>query len=121
MEDYKGEKNVVLIFYPKNKTPGCTKQLCTARDDYSQYNDVDAAVFGVNPADADAHQSFVDKYDFPFPLLVDESMKIADAYGAKGLIPGVPKRTVVAIGKDGRVAFAERGMPSTSKIVAALR
>jgi len=121
LSDFKGEKNVVLVFYPKNKTMVCTKQLCTVRDDYADYQDVDAVVFGVNPADEKAHQAFVDKHEFQFPLLVDESMKIAEAYKSKGLIPGIPKRTVYAIDKEGKIAFAERGVPTTDKIIASLK
>lgn len=120
LSDFRGEKNVVLIFYPANNTPGCTSQLCTARDDYSKYQQLDAVVFGVNKASAESHGKFAGKHDFPFPLLVDAEGQLTADYGCKGLL-GMIKRTVYVIDKDGKIAFAERGMPSTEKILAAIQ
>jgi len=120
LADYRGKQNVVLIFYPGDDTPGCTKQLCTARDDYSRYEGLDAVVFGVNPADAESHAKFAEKYDFPFGILVDSDGAVIRAYGCRG-IGGITTRTVYVIDKAGRIAFAERGMPATDDILAALK
>ena len=117
LSDYQGKKNVVLIFYPGDDTPGCTKQLCAARDTWGAYREADAVLFGVNPASAKSHQDFVDKYSFPFPILVDDEEEVVSAYSAKGAL--WTKRTVYGIDKNGTIVFAERGMPETEEILAA--
>jgi len=115
LESYAGKKNVVLIFYPKNNTPGCTKQLCAVRDEFSEFADSDTVVFGINPGSAQSHQQFVSKQKFPFPLLVDDQKRVARLYGADGVI--MISRTVYGIDKEGKVVFAKRGMPSTQEIL----
>lgn len=119
LEDYVGEKYVVLIFYPGNDTPGCTQQLCAVRDDWNQFQRGDTMVFGVNPAEEQSHAAFSEKYGFPFPLLSDQSGDMIRAYGARGPM-GIVKRTVYIIGKDGRIIYAERGMPSNERILSSL-
>jgi len=109
-------KFVVLVFYPGDDTPGCTKQLCDFRDNWSAAKARDVEVFGVNPQSAGKHAKFRDKFNFPFPLLVDDGRKIAQAYNASGLIV---KRTVYLIGRDGAILFAKRGMPSPAEVLAA--
>lgn len=109
-------KKVVLVFYPGDDTPGCTKQLCQFRDDWSQARAAGVEVFGVNPGSARSHVKFRQKYKFPFPLLVDESQKVAELYHANGLIV---KRTVYLIGADGVIRFSRRGMPAPSEVLAA--
>ncbi len=113
-------KNVVLIFYPGDDTPGCTAQLCAVRDDWKAYQRADVLVFGVNTATAESHAAFSNKYNFPFPLLVDESGDLMRAFGSESPM-GMTKRTVYGIDKSGVVVFAERGMPATSEILAAFR
>lgn len=109
---------VVLVFYPGDDTPGCTKQLCQFRDNWSQATAQGVEVFGVNPQNARHHTSFRKKFRFPFPLLVDERQIIAQAYHANGLIV---KRTVYLIGPDGKILFARRGMPDPSEVLAAAK
>ncbi|MCB2156773.1 redoxin domain-containing protein [bacterium] len=120
LSDFAGKNNVVLIFYPGDMTPGCTKQLCTARDDYSKYQNLDAVVFGVNPAGAGSHMNFAERYEFPFPLLADEDGSMVRHYGCRG-IGGITTRTVYVIDKEGKIVFAERGMPSTHTILESLK
>jgi peroxiredoxin Q/BCP len=122
LADYRGKSNVVLIFYPKDQTPGCTKQLCTARDDRDTYAQAGAAVFGINGDDAASHGRFIAKHQLTMPLLVDEGLEVAKAYDAViGIGPlKIVNRTVVCIGRDGLVAFYKRGMPDTAEILAAL-
>ncbi|MBZ5619314.1 MAG: peroxiredoxin [Acidobacteriia bacterium] len=108
-------KRVVLVFYPGDDTPGCTKQLCQFRDDWSQARAAGVEVFGVNPGSARSHVKFRQKYHFPFPLLVDSGQKVAELYHANGLIV---KRTVYLIGPDGIIRFAQRGMPSPAEVLA---
>ncbi|MFL5348328.1 MAG: thioredoxin-dependent thiol peroxidase [Hyalangium sp.] len=77
-------KNVVLYFYPKDDTPGCTVEACNFRDEHSALEKAGAVVLGVSPDDAKRHQKFITKYNLPFPLLVDPDHKVAEAYGAWG-------------------------------------
>ncbi len=77
-------KRVILYFYPKDDTPGCTTQACGFRDNHSAISDKNAVVLGVSPDDADSHQKFKTKFSLPFPLLVDTDHAIADAYGVWG-------------------------------------
>lgn len=109
-------KNVVLVFYPGDDTPGCTRQLCEFRDQWSSVRQKGVEVFGVNPQGAARHLRFRQKYQFPFPLLVDTGRQTAKAYNASGLIV---KRTVYLIGPDGTIRFAQRGMPKPSEVLAA--
>src|SRR5579872_2766584 len=74
--------NVVLVFYPGDDTPGCTKQLCQLRDDWSSVRAAGVEVFGVNPQNARSHVKFREKYHLPFPLLVDPGQKVAALYHA---------------------------------------
>ncbi len=107
--------SVVLVFYPGDDTPGCTKQLCEFRDEWKDVKARGVAVFGVNPQNARAHQKFREKFHFPFPLLVDSGQKVAALYHANGIIV---KRTVYLIGPDGKIRFAQRGKPVPSEVLA---
>jgi peroxiredoxin Q/BCP len=110
-------KNVLLVFYPRDNTPGCTMQLCQLRDYYERLQAKDVLVFGVNPQGTESHADFRRKQRLPFPLLVDKGQKVAGLYHASGL---VLKRTVYLIGKDGKIRFAQRGMPPPDQILASL-
>lgn len=83
LSDFRG-KNVVLYFYPADDTPGCTKEACNFRDDYSAYEKANVVVLGVSPDDVKSHVKFKQKFDLPFPLLVDDGHKVCDAYGVWG-------------------------------------
>lgn len=83
LRDYTGRK-VVLYFYPKDDTPGCTKEACAFRDNLPNFEKVDAAVLGVSVDGQKAHRKFADKYELPFTLLVDDEKKIVEAYGVWG-------------------------------------
>jgi thioredoxin-dependent peroxiredoxin len=122
LSDFRGKSSVVLMFYPADNTPGCTKQLCTARDDYDKYVEADVAVFGVNPGSAGTHKKFAEKHGFKTPLLLDAGGKTSRAYDALMPIPMLTlvNRTVVGIDPNGLVRFYERGMPSTSTILSGL-
>ncbi len=119
LDDFKGKKYVVLIFYPGDETPVCTQQLCEIRDDYQSFSDNDAVVFGINPADTKSHQKFATKNNFQFPLLIDNDKKVAAAYHAKGLF--LNQRTVYVIDKNGKIIFAKRGKPSVQAIIASFK
>ena len=83
LKDLRGQK-VVLYFYPKDDTPGCTKEACSFRDAFSQFKKKGIAVLGVSPDSEASHQKFVTKYKLPFTLLADTDRSIADAYGVWG-------------------------------------
>lgn len=109
LSDYRG-KPVVLYFYPRDDTPGCTKEACNFRDDYSAYVESDAVILGVSPDDADSHTKFVQKFDLPFSLLADTENQVSEMYGVWGLkkmfgkeYMGV-KRWTFLIAPDGKIA-----------------
>jgi len=109
LKDYRG-RPVILYFYPADDTPGCTKEACNFRDDYSEYQRSGVTILGVSPDSVKSHIKFKEKYQLPFPLLADEGHKICDAYGVWG-----PKklmgrdyegvlRTTFLIDKQGAIA-----------------
>lgn len=83
LSDYRG-KNVILYFYPKDDTPGCTTEACNFRDDYSTYEKANVVILGVSPDDVASHVKFKKKFQLPFPLLADEDHKVCDAYQVWG-------------------------------------
>lgn len=83
LSDLRGNK-VALYFYPKDDTPGCTKQACSLRDNFSELEDAGIKVFGVSMDSEASHQKFISKYDLPFNLLIDENHEVADRYGSYG-------------------------------------
>ena len=107
LSDFRG-KPVVLYFYPKDDTPGCTAQACGIRDAWSEFRARGAEVFGVSMDDAESHQAFREKFELPFPLLVDSDRSIGNAYGIGTLEPRFPgyQRSTVVIGPDGTVVKA---------------
>lgn len=83
LSDYRG-RNVILYFYPKDDTPGCTKEACNFRDDYSAYEKAGVMILGVSPDSVASHVKFKNKFQLPFPLLADEGHKVCDLYGVWG-------------------------------------
>ena len=107
-------KNVTLVFYPGDDTPGCTKQLCDLRDNWESLKARNVHVYGVNPQSADSHARFREKRKLPFPLLVDKGQRVAALYHANGIFV---KRTVYLIGPDGKIRFSRRGAPDVGQAV----
>ena len=83
LSDFRG-KNVILYFYPKDDTPGCTTEACNFRDDYSAYEKEDVTILGVSPDTVASHVKFKNKFQLPFPLLADKDHKVCDLYGVWG-------------------------------------
>ena len=110
-------KNVVMVFYPGDDTPVCTRQLCELRDNWDRVKAKGGYVVGINPASASKHADFRGKHQYPFPLLVDTGKRIARMYNCAGLIV---RRTVYVVGKDGTIKFAKRGKPSVDEILAVM-
>lgn len=108
LADFKG-KNVILYFYPRDDTPGCTKEACAFRDDFAEFKKKGAVVLGVSTDSAKSHAKFVEKFNLPFILLADEDKKIVQAYGAWGQKSFLGKkymgthRVTFLIGPDGLI------------------
>ena len=109
LADFRGKQPVVLYFYPKDDTPGCTKEACAFRDVWSEFQRKGAAILGVSTDSLKSHEKFKNKHALSFPLLSDEGAEVARRYGVwkeKSLygrkFMGIERSTVV-IGKDGRV------------------
>lgn len=108
MKDYSGKK-VILYFYPKDDTPGCTKEGCNLRDNYSKLKDLGFVILGVSPDSPKKHIKFIDKYSFPFSLISDEDKSIIQAYGIWGPKKFMGReydglhRTTFVIGEDGKL------------------
>lgn len=108
IKDFKGQ-HVIVYFYPKDDTPGCTKQACGFRDNYDALKDADAVILGISPDDEASHQKFVQKYDLPFTLLCDPDKKVMTKYGAYGEKMMYGKKTIgiirstVWVGPNGKV------------------
>ena len=109
-------KNVVLVFYPGDDTPTCTKQLCALRDEWPNLEAHNTVAFGINPRRAQSHAKFAAKFALPFPLLVDEGGRVAKLYHAGGLLV---RRTVYGIDTDGVIRYARRGNPTPAEVLAA--
>ena len=107
-------RNVVLIFYPGDDTSVCNRQLCDFRDAWGEARERNAVVFGVNPQSAQSHAKFAHKFEFPFPLLVDQGQKVGALYHTRNLIV---RRTVYLIGPDGVIRFARRGTPAVDEVL----
>lgn len=108
LEDYRG-RTLVLYFYPRDNTPGCTKEACSFRDEYAGLGELGAEVLGVSTDTAASHTKFREQHGLPFPLLVDDGAKVATAYGAWGektlygrTSVGMMRSTFI-IGPDGKL------------------
>ena len=105
LEDYRNQW-VVLYFYPKDETPGCTTEACEFRDNIFAFRDLNAQILGVSLDDVESHKKFADKHGLPFPLLADTDGEASIAYGVKTRMFGmtVAKRQTFLIGPDGQIA-----------------
>jgi peroxiredoxin Q/BCP len=112
LRDFAGQ-TVVLYFYPKDDTPGCTKQACALRDEWAEFADK-AAIFGVSVDDAEKHRKFIAKHELPFPLLVDDQKRIVEDYGVwveKSMYGNKymgTERSTFVIGPDGKLTHIFR-------------
>jgi peroxiredoxin Q/BCP len=105
LEDYR-DQWVVLYFYPKDETPGCTTEACEFRDNIFAFKRLNAQILGVSLDDVESHQSFAEKHGLPFPLLADTDGDAADAYGVKTKMFGmtVAKRQTFLVNPQGKIA-----------------
>ncbi|MSR42530.1 MAG: peroxiredoxin [Pedosphaera sp.] len=104
LADFAGKKAVLLYFYPKNDTPGCTKQACGLRDQMGDLKKDGVEVIGVSFDSAESHKKFIAKFNLNFPLLADTDGKIADAFGVRREAgKNIARRASFLIGKDGKI------------------
>ncbi len=117
----KGKSKLVIYFYPKNFTPGCTKEACSFRDNYEDFKSLGATVIGISGDTKESHERFAKKYNLPFILLSDAAGKVKRKFGVKndlfGLLPG---RETYVVGKDGKVLYVFNSMNATRHIKKAL-
>lgn len=107
---------VILAFYPKDNTPGCTKEMCAFRDDYSQFNNKNTKIFGVSKDSIKSHYNFSAKFEFgDLPLISDDDGTIISLYGADGLI--FKKRITFIVDAEGKIAHIIEGMPKNSQLL----
>lgn len=104
------QRPVLLVFYPGDDTPVCTKQLCNYRDHMGVFSDLGVAVLGINPQSESSHASFAKKHSLPFPLLADAGGVVCRQYGALNFL-GMAKRALVLVGRDGRVKWRRTDFP----------
>jgi peroxiredoxin Q/BCP len=97
------EAPIVLYFYPKDDTPGCTKEACSFRDNFAAFRKLNATIYGISYDSVESHKEFITKYKLPFILLADEDHAIAKLYGANGLL--FAKRMTYVIDKSGKIAW----------------
>lgn len=106
LADHRG-KVVVLLFYPGDETPVCTRQMCSVRDRWEDYAETGAEVVGISTNTSESHRSFAEHHELPLRLLADVDRKVADLYGAKSLIPGKVARSVFVIDADGVIRYRD--------------
>jgi len=122
LEDLLGKGWIVLYFYPKDDTPGCTTEACSFRDSYEAFKDVGAEVIGVSSDSADSHQRFAARYHLPFLLLSDEKGAVRKLYGVPTTMGILPGRVTYVIDKEGIVRHIFNDMFNSPKhITEALR
>jgi len=105
LRDFLGKQPVVLFFYPKDNTPGCTKEVCAFRDDYEEFSKLDAEVIGISSDSVESHRSFAKKHNLPFTLLNDEGGKIRKLYGIPNSFGLFPGRVTYVIDGEGVVRY----------------
>ena len=100
-------KVVVLLFYPGDETPICTRQMCSVRDRWEDYSTTGAEVVGISTDSVESHQKFAEHHELPLRLLSDPSAEVANLYGARSLIPGKVARSVFVIDANGVVRYRD--------------
>ncbi len=123
LSDYRG-KNLIIVFYPKDQTPGCTQQLCALRDDTELFASLNTEFIASNPDGIDSHERFAEKQNYRFPIVVDADWKMARDYhavkvkddGSQGI-----QRTVYILDGEGVIRYAKQGLPPDSELADAIR
>ena len=121
--DYAGKRAMVIYFYPKDDTPGCTKEACSFRDSFEEFTDRNVEVVGISADSVESHLNFAKKYNLPFSLLADTENKVRNLFGVKGNLMGlIPGRVTYVINKEGIVVYVfESQLKATKHIDESLK
>ncbi len=117
LSDFRGKKNVILAFYPKDNTPGCTKEMCAFSEDYSKFETADTVVFGVSSDSLQSHDKFAKQYGLKQKLLADSSGEVGKLYGTIGEGKTNSSRVLFVIDKAGVIQDVIQGMPDNAKLL----
>lgn len=120
LSQYKG-KNLVIVFYPKDQTPGCTQQLCALRDDTEVFKGLNTEFLGSNPGSLESHEKFAKAQGYYFPIAVDAERTMAKAYHALKEDGQGIQRTVYIIDGQGVIRYAKQGLPPNSELIEAIK
>ncbi|TDQ30835.1 peroxiredoxin [Zeaxanthinibacter enoshimensis] len=117
----KGKKPIVIFFYPKDNTPGCTKEACAFRDSYEDFTDLGAEVIGISSDSSSTHKRFGARYNLPFTLLSDPDGKVRKQFRVKGhLLNLLPGRETYVVNKEGKVVMVYNNMNASNHMEKAL-
>lgn len=120
-QNFVGQKALVIYFYPKDNTPGCTAQACSFRDQYEDFKDLGAEVIGISSDTEKSHEKFASKYKLPFILLSDQDKKIRNMFGVpSGMFGLLPGRVTYVADKNGKIVMIFDSMMATKHIPKAL-
>jgi peroxiredoxin Q/BCP len=117
LSEFFGKKNIVLYFYPKDETPGCTREACNFRDSYEEFTNLGAEVLGISGQSVESHKSFASHYGLPFILLSDKDNKIRKLYGVPSSMGLIPGRVTYIIDKKGVVRHIFSSQTQTQRHV----
>ena len=117
LEEFHGKKNVILAFYPKDDTPGCTKEMCAFSDDLSKFEEANTVVFGVSCDHVDSHGNFAGKYSLKQRLLADKDGAVGKLFGTMMEGKSNSSRMLFVIDKNGKVRKIVNGMPSNDELL----
>jgi thioredoxin-dependent peroxiredoxin len=120
-QDYIGKQPLVIYFYPKDDTPGCTAQACSFRDNYQEFKDLGAEVIGISSDTVTSHLKFKSKFNLPFILLSDNDKKLRKLFGVQNSLFIIPGRETFVIDKQGLVIMVFNSMSSEIHITKALK
>ncbi len=107
--DYIGKTKLVIYFYPKDESPGCTRQACAIRDHFADYTDAGATVIGINSGSVESHRAFAEEHGLPFTLLSDPGNRVLKQFGVKNVLFLTGRETFV-VGLDGKIVFKYRAL-----------
>lgn len=117
LADFHGKKNIILAFYPKDDTPGCTKEMCAFSDDLSQFENASTEVLGISCDTVDSHQQFAGKFNLKQRLLADPQGETGRSYGVVGEGKSTASRVLFVIDKNGTVQHVQEGIPDNKQLL----
>jgi peroxiredoxin Q/BCP len=117
LSDFRGQKSVVVYFYPKDDTPGCTAEACTFRDQFTEFSDAGAEVIGISSDSEASHRAFAEKHRLPFTLLSDRGGRVRSAFGVPATFGLLPGRVTFVIDKEGVIRHAFNSQINATKHV----